>query len=113
MSWVSLTERKPEYDQRVLLGANSLSPIMAVCKLDKGWEDPWVKWTVLPFTPTHWLPIPEIPQPDPFEEWWEKLELFDRSEWLRVIPVGKTKPCIEKAVGAFIFQAGQKAERKK
>lgn len=20
--------------------------------------------------PTHWMPIPELPKPDPFEEWW-------------------------------------------
>lgn len=71
--WIKLREEQPNVGQHVLLGDASDGAVIRT------------RWPQTTGHFTHWLPIPEIPKPDPFKEWWNSLPASYDSHFCRII----------------------------
>lgn len=60
--WISVKERLPEQKRQ------HISDILIRSETRIA---PWNSECQFPTWATHWMPIPELPKPDPFTEWWK------------------------------------------
>lgn len=61
-TWIDIRQRKPGRAQLVILGSPSFGRQLKV----------WIPNDNTCKAATHWMPAPELPKVDPFEEWWER-----------------------------------------
>lgn len=65
--WISVKEREPEHNGIYYCHTRMWGTIM--CRyVDGRWADDKVRFSDFPRRPTHWLEIPEIPQPPKEDE---------------------------------------------
>lgn len=61
--WISVKDRLPENDERVLVCLNNVASAMCNGKIDtdRFLKNGWVRWNKYV---THWMPLPEPPKED-------------------------------------------------